>query len=431
MARQHIFEMQDVERIQSKFSQWGKKISSSDLWGGAMKGLRAHPYAAGAGVASAFAYGIFREGQGPIESTAVMGPLAAGAFVAAAGGWPGVKGFASQVGDVYGFLSRTSDQWRGPGAAGISREAYAAAEAANPLVGHFGGLSMKGDNLARMRASVRTPEEIQTGITKMMGQIGEEELPMWARLAAVRAQAISEPGAARKSLFNIISEGGVGELAGGWTAGKITQAAEGSEAFAREFSSTAAKFRTAGIESIASVGEPTVQELTKRIVAGGPDDIIARLGGTRPELAEELGKIANMKGVRVAGMTYGIGGGEDIDVLRYIFSDARRAVDVPVVGPGGRVFGGDLGDNLYVARRQLFAGSLKSPEILDLDVAVARNIRQYHAAARGTGAENELITYLEDIGSMPSMRSPQGYLVEFVEDSRNPLEGPEILTSFF
>lgn len=380
--------------------------------------VRANPRQAMLGVGAAFGFGVLNnnEGRGPLETTLVLGPLAAVGAVAIGSNLPKIKQFRKDIGEVGRFLWRAPTQWNGPGAAKWQNEVNVAART-NPLVRSIFkdtyGSAGREELFARASSNIDYVDEV----TRLLGGQGIEagaELPLWAKTAAASAAAAHNPGIhGLGTLGRLSTAKKLDEALAKWnTPEDIIAAAKSDPRLGELLSERLSAWRGAtanmGFVDFSDVTRGMTPDQLGRAVnkegivtEASTKDLTARLRGMgKQELAAEIDALVesnpNMKAV---GINWQNIGRDNLQGIR-IFDGQNELFEIPVVGTGGEVFKGPSGKNLYIARKQILAGSVTQGgtlETVDLDVAVARYMRQYGSRARAMGLGGKFNKYLEKI----------------------------------
>jgi len=337
---------------------------------GQYKGLvRGNSRGALLGLGAAATYGLWSEGQNPITSSILLAPALMGV------------GSALQAGGGYGMMK------------GVGRQV---ARDINTTIRQPADFGIRENFLARTSPSTNFAGRAGRAIAGIEG-----EVPMHLQYAAISADLEGASGLGRR--FTL------GELAGkkdmGGFAGKYSDAASiqarinESPEFAEQFSKRASSFEgMTGIGSRAATGSAA----TPRYIGGTRGELVGQLRTQgQGQLASEVAGITGDVSIR----GIGVEGSKNITALEYQMGGA--SFRAPIVGPDGVVKAGIFGQNTNVARKQIFLGSLEgmaaggTPEVVALDVAVAKTIRTYHGRAMEKGQLGGLAGYLGDLANIP------------------------------
>lgn len=334
---------------------------------GAYKGfLGANVGGAVAGGAAAAAYSAMPEGPGPVTGTVVLAPafMGVGAAIQSAGGIGALRNNAR---------------------AAVSRAMAKGSPGANPFAESFRTRAAPIDPMARIQRAL-------DGIDAAPAHMQYAALATELELAGATGEAIGHIG----PLTNQPTAGG---FAGKFdTAAQIIERAEKDPEFAAQFSQ-----RMSDFEGIGDFVDADPRELPRYPTR-------SYRGTTRKGLINRLKKEGHGALAReIAGMptdihVKGIGIGENLTAIEYgLTGRGGEVFRVPIVGPNGVVKAGEFGRNSYIARKQIYLGSLEGlgeggrPQVVNLDMAVAKTIRDQY----GNVNPYALQGYLTDLANMP------------------------------
>lgn len=384
------------------------KARGGEAWGGYKSLLSGNRRGALIGLGIAAGYGAYSEGPSIIGSSVVLGPalMGIGAALSAGGGLSMMKGKGAQAAAAYRMMSKAPTDWKGEAGAAY-RSKFQAEAVNNPFMKGFGGVSADIGNQSYLARTLPNTDYASIAGKAMAGIEGQ--VPMSMQYAAIAAEMNMVPGEdAIVTLGQLAQEKQLGGFASKFSTPEAIMAkVNESPEFARQFTE-----RISDFEGVTDISTKTGIK---------PAGKARHIGLTRGAIIERLteqgqgvlaGEIAGIdRGVRITAI--GTGAGDTISAIQYeVGGQTFRA---PVVGPDGVVKAGLFGKNTNVARRQIFIGSLEGmaaggkPEVMAMDVAVAKTLRMYHGAASEIeGGRRMLANYLADISNLPIRGLPAG-----------------------
>lgn len=384
------------------------KARGGEAWGSYKGLLSGNRRGAMIGLGVAAGYGAYSEGPSIIGSSVVLGPalMGIGAALSAGGGVGMLRGKGAQAAAAYRMMSKAPTDWKGDAGAAY-RSKFQAEVATNPFMKGFGGVSADMGNQGYLARTLPNTDYAGIASKALAGVTGE--VPMSMQYAAIAAEMNMVPGEdAIVTLGQLAQDKQLGGFAGKFsTKEAIMSRIDESPEFARQFTGRMDDFEgVTGFSTMTGIK---------------PAGKARHIGLTRGSLIEKLtaqghgalaGEIAGIdRGVRITGI--GTSAGDAISAIQYeVGGQTFRA---PVVGPDGVVKAGLFGKNTNVARRQIFIGSLEGmaaggrPQVVAMDVAVAKTLRTYHAAAGEVeGGRRMLANYLADMANLPIRGLPAG-----------------------
>ena len=339
-----------------------------NAWQGYKGLVRGNARGAMVGLGVAAGYGAWSEGQSMASSSIMLGPalIGIGAAVQAGGGMGMLRNVGSKVSNDINTAIRTVPD-------GGVRSSFLERTAPNT---DYAG----------------TANKALAGITG--------DVPMGMQYAAIASEINLAPGeSTMTTLGQLAQDQQLGGFAGKFASKDALMARiEDSPAFAREFVGRMNDFK--GMDGIATMtptmtaSKPTYKGMTREGLVGrlrrqGQGALATEIAGISPDV--HIAGIGNVGDDAITALEYGFGG---------------QSFRAPIVGPDGTFKAGIFGKNVNVARKQIFVGSLEgmmaggTPEVVAMDIAVAKTIRTYHAAAKEVNGIGDLTRYLGKIANV-------------------------------